>query len=135
MRYEPRHSHMIQPPSVDWQLPFEPKERLYSGDSGGRVTVREGTRKKPLDARIHLHRHSETFEWGRDNVGAAQLSLALLADALEDDPRAQQLQQDFKERVVVDLPERWTITRSRILAHVRMIEALRVHAGSGRQSG
>ena len=42
-------------------------------------------------------KHSPTgFEWGYVGSGPAQLSLALLADALGDDERAQDLYQQFK---------------------------------------
>lgn len=100
-------------------------ERFYSGGGEGQVTVREGTDRRPLDVRADLRNYSTIFDWGSDSLGAAQLSLALLADALGDDARATQLHQDFKSRVVVELPERWTITRSRILAHVKMLELRR----------
>jgi len=52
----------------------------------------------------------------------AQLALALLADALGDDERAQRFHQDFNRRAVSLFPDRWTITRSRILAYVNVIE-------------
>jgi Family of unknown function (DUF6166) len=107
---------------VAWRMPFALKERFYSSGLNGWVTVREATDRRPLDIRTDLHDYSTTVEWGRDSAGAAQLSLALLADALGSDVRAQLLHQNFKSRVVVDLPERWTITRSRIFAHARMIE-------------
>lgn len=89
-----------------------------------RVTVREDTNRRPLDGRTDLHDYFATFDWGSDDDGASQLSLALLADALDNDVRAQSLHQKFKSRVIVDLPERWTMTRSRILAHAKMIERL-----------
>jgi hypothetical protein len=107
---------------AEWALPFALKERFYSSGLNGQVTVREATDRRPLDVRTDLYNYSTTFEWGRDSAGAAQLSLALLADALGSDARPQVLHQNFKSRVVVDLPERWTMTRSRILAHARMLE-------------
>jgi Family of unknown function (DUF6166) len=113
---------MEQFSDVVWAIPYALKERFYSSGSNGQVTVREATEKRPLDHRIDLHDYHLTFEWGRDSAGAAQLALALLADALANDHRAQQFHQDFKTRVIIDLPERWTITRSRIFAHVRMLE-------------
>jgi hypothetical protein len=113
---------------VAWVMPFALKERFYSSGLNGQVTVREATDRRPLDIRTDLHNYSTTFEWGRDSAGAAQLSLALLADALGSDARAQLLHQNFKSRVIVDLPERWTITRSRIFAHARMIERRQLQA-------
>ena len=109
----------------DWAIPFALKERVYSSGADGQVTVRaEDAEKRPLDSRTDLQNYSETFEWGRDSAGAAQLSLALLADALDNDARARSIHQKFKSRVIVDMPERWTMTRSRILAHAKMLERL-----------
>ena len=107
---------------VEWAILFTLKERFYSSSVNGQVIVREGTNKRSLDSRTDLHDYATTFEWGNDSAGAAQLGLALLADALDNDARAQLLHQNFKSRVIVDLPERWTITRSRILAHAKMLE-------------
>ena len=109
---------------IIWTIPFAFKERIYSSGADGQVTVREDDKKRPLDSRTDLHNYSTTFEWGSDSAGAAQLSLALLADALNNDVRAHSIHQKFKSRVIVDLPERWTMTRSRILAHAKMLENL-----------
>jgi Family of unknown function (DUF6166) len=98
-------------------------EVFYSGEPTGRVTVRQGETKRALDPRLDLHRHSPSgFTWGEGDAGPAQLALALLADALQSDARALQLHHRFSRRVVSIFPERWTITRSRVLAHVHMIE-------------
>jgi hypothetical protein len=110
-------------PDITWARPFALKERVYSSGLN-QVTVREGADRWPLTDRTDLHNYSTTFDWGSDNEGAAQLSLALLADALDNDTRAQSLHQKFKSRVIVDLPGRWTMTRSRILAHAKVLERL-----------
>ena len=111
-------------PEVSWAIPYRLKERFYASGLNGQVTVREVIDDKWfLNGRNDLRNYSETFEWGRDSAGATQLSLALLADALDNDARAQLLHQSFKDRVIVGLPERWTITRSRIIAHAKMLEA------------
>jgi hypothetical protein len=100
-------------------------ETFYSGVRPGQVMAREGSTRRPLNPRFDLRKHSSTrFGWGKGEVGPAQLSLALLADALGNDARALQLHQRFNHRVVTMLPERWTITRSRILAYADMIEHL-----------
>jgi len=99
-------------------------ERFYSGEATGhQVTVREEGERLPLALRADLRRHSSAFAWRLSvDPGCAQLALALLADALGDDSRAMRLQEAFRRRVVEILPDRWTITRSRILAHVEMLE-------------
>jgi hypothetical protein len=115
---------MVDFPDTTWAVPFALKERVYSSGSNLQVVVREGTERRRLDCRTDLHNHSTTFDWGADNEGSTQLSLALLADALDSDIRAQSLHQRFKNRIVVALPERWTMTRSRILAHAKVLERL-----------
>jgi uncharacterized protein DUF6166 len=109
-------------PEMNWTIPYAFRERFYSSGLNGQVIVREDIDKRPLDSRTDLHDYAITFEWGNESAGATQLSLALLADAVGNDALAQSLHQKFKSRVIVDLPERWTITRSRILAHARMLE-------------
>ena len=54
----------------------------------------------PLDPRFDLRRHGDGFNFGHAGSGPAQLSLALLADALGDDERAIRNYQDFKRRHV-----------------------------------
>ena len=88
------------------------------------MTVREGAETWALDPRVDLRTHSAAgFAWddGKSN-GARQLALALLADALGDDARADRLHHDFCSRVVAIVPKRWTITRSRIVALAANIE-------------
>jgi hypothetical protein len=98
-------------------------EVFYSGEQAGQVTIRQGEAKRALDPRFDLRKHSPSgFTWGEGDAGPAQLALALLADALQSDARALQLHHRFNRRVVSIFPERWTITRSRVLAHVNMIE-------------
>ncbi len=48
--------------------------------------------------------------------------MALLKDALEDDKRAAELADFFNARVISILPERWTMTRERILSYTEMME-------------
>jgi hypothetical protein len=102
-------------------------ERFYCGELPDRVVVRDGGVKRPLDPRLDLRKCSlDGFAWGKDNDNAApayQLALALVADALRNDQRATQLHQRFSRRVVALLPQRWTITRSRVLAYIDSIEA------------
>jgi hypothetical protein len=58
----------------------------------------------PLDPRFDLRNHSpDGFNFGYSGSGPAQLSLALLADALGDDEKAQRHYQDFKYKVIARL--------------------------------
>ena len=98
-------------------------EVFYCGEDANRVSVREGDIRRPLVPRPDLHDHATIrFGWGRGEGDPAQLSVALLADALGDDSRALRLQQRFKSQVVSNLPKRWVMSRSRVLAYVRMME-------------
>lgn len=106
-------------------------ERFYSGKASGEVMVREGGSTRALQARLgssgEAHR---SFTWGRNETGATQLAFALLADALSDDAEARRWHQNFRHRVIANFPDRWTITRSRILAHVQMMK----YRGGGQTS-
>lgn len=97
-------------------------ERFYSGKGSGEVTVREGDLTRVLELRPRSSAEEPTpFTWGRNETGAAELAFALLADALCDDTEAMRLRQEFRNRVITNFPDRWTISRTRILAHVRMM--------------
>jgi hypothetical protein len=84
-----------------------------------------------LPPRYDLRNHSPTgYEWSYSGSGPAQLALALLADALGDDERAQQWYQAFKFRVVGRLPkDRWEMSQEDIRQTVAALEAER---GRGR---
>jgi len=66
----------------------------------------------PIGPSRKIWNHSEGFSWGYAGSGPAQLSLALLLDALKDRRRAVRLHQSFKFRVVAAWPkdEGWQIT-------------------------
>jgi hypothetical protein len=78
-----------------------------------------------LPLRCDLRNHSPTgFEWGYGGSGPAQLSLALLADALGDNEKAQDHYQAFKFQVVGRLPhERWELSEEDIRQTVAALEA------------
>src|SRR5215472_17163011 len=106
-------------------------ETYYCGwrDPGGTAYVRCGdgvTKGRRLRMRTDLDNHSPTgFEWGYGGSGPAQLALAILADALQDDKRAVRLHQQFKFKVIASLPRdaMWKLTRQQVLDHVAQIEA------------
>jgi len=93
-------------------------ERFYLGQRDGQVTVREGNggARRPLPPRSVLLKHRA------DGSEHAQIALTLLADALGDEARAIATHEYFSRRVVARFPERWAITRSRVLAYVEMLE-------------
>lgn len=97
----------------------------YRTPTGCTVMVHEeGREPRSLDLRIDLRSHSPTGpEWGYSGSGPAQLALALAADALGDDERAQDVYQQLKFRVVAKLPkDGWNLSQRTILATINAIE-------------
>ena len=95
--------------------------RSYQGTrttDGAHVTRQtdETAAAEELPLRLDLWDHSPTgFEWGYGGSGPAQLALALLADALDDEEKAIHLHQAFKWEVVGKLPHvSWTLTDAEI---------------------
>ena len=89
------------------------------------VTVCDGQKCQALPLRLDLFNHSPSgFSWGYGGSGPAQLALALLANALDDDDRAIRLHHTFKFKAVAAWPERerWWITAAQIAAVVSLIE-------------
>jgi hypothetical protein len=85
-------------------------KKLYygtrTGAGGAKVTVHAGTIGYLLPARTDLRNHSrDGFQWGYGGSGPAQLALALLCDALNDETEAQDLYQDFKWAVIAKIKE------------------------------
>src|ERR1700722_4343855 len=92
-------------------------ERLYSGRKDS-VIVRENGQWRPLAPRLDLDsENSGDFAWGEATPAGKRLALAMLADALGNDDRAVELAEIFNNRVVAILPERWTMTRARVVSH------------------
>jgi hypothetical protein len=89
-------------------------------DNGEPVRLPPVPSEGELPLRLDLANHSPTgFEWGYGGSGPAQLSLALLADALGDGDLALQLHQAFKWKVVTALDhEGWELTDEHIRAVV-----------------
>jgi hypothetical protein len=91
--------------------------RLYSGGKEG-VVVRENGKSRPLNPHVDPNRDRRSnFSWGSANPEGKLLAMALLKDALEDDNRASELADVFAGRVISILPERWTMTRKRIISY------------------
>jgi hypothetical protein len=84
--------------------------KVYSGSRtiDGIVVLVDG---KPLDCRYGLKRFTTTgLEWTYEGAGPTQLSLALLADHLDDDAKALDLCQNFMRAVVANLENDWELT-------------------------
>lgn len=84
--------------------------KVYSGSRtiDGIVVLVDG---KPLDCRYGLKRFTTTgHEWTYEGAGPTQLSLALLADHLDDDAKALDLCQNFMRAVVANLENDWELT-------------------------
>src|ERR1700722_6222177 len=111
-------------------------ERFYSGREEG-VSVREADMSRELDPRHDLAPVEHNFWWGREDAAGNRLAIALLADALDDDKVAIDLAEAFTARVVVMLPDRWTMSRTRVLSFVDIIlrESLVHQTASSRRGG
>jgi len=88
------------------------------------VSVHEpGEEPRPLDMRPDLRLHSSSFEWGYAGSGPAQLALALAADVLGDDERAEDVYQELKRKLVGRLPQDgWSLTEERLREIIARIE-------------
>ncbi len=63
------------------------------------------------------------MEWGYAGSGPAQLALALAADVLGDDDKAQYVYQKLKFKLAGGLPhEGWVLTEGRIRSAIEAIE-------------
>ena len=88
------------------------------GEGDWRVYVEDEERSKPLPLCLDQVNHSpDGFSWGYGGSGPAQLSLAILADAVGSDV-AVSLYQRFKREVVAAWPQRngWTYTSTQAQA-------------------
>jgi hypothetical protein len=99
--------------------------RATRTQSGTVVTVEREGESRPLDPRFDLRNHSPTgFEWGYGGSGPAQLALALAADVLGDDEKAQDVYQRLKFKLVGGLPEQdWQLSEDRIRSVIDSILA------------
>lgn len=86
---------------------------------------------RPLDPRLDLKSYSpDGFEWGYWGDGAAQLALALLADATGDDVLAVELHQRFKARAIGSLGGEWRLTEAMIVDWAEKCRPAPILAGS-----
>jgi hypothetical protein len=102
-------------------------ERNEDGSLSVFVRVDDGSGK--IDPRFDLRNHSPTgFECGYCGSGPAQLALAICANALGDDEKAQDVYQKFKVATIAGLPRDtdWELTETQVL---ETIATLTVEAG------
>ena len=101
--------------------------KVYHGrrtEHGCAVDVEEDGEVSLLNPRLDLRKHSPAgLEWGYSGSGAAQLALALAADVLGDDHKAEAIYQRLKFKIVGNLPhEGWILTERQIHAAIDAIE-------------
>ena len=101
--------------------------KIYHGrrtEHGCAVDVEEDDDIYCLNPRHDLRNHSPTgLEWGYSGSGSAQLALALAADVLQDDERAEEIYQRLKFRIIGGLPHQgWVLTEHQILTAIHAIE-------------
>ncbi len=108
--------------------------KLYQGwvtDEGRscRITVSDlsasGSEPKELDPRRDIYDHSPTgFAWGYEGSGPAQLALALCADVLGDDRRAQEVYQAVKRTFIdkLDQDRGWLMSGTVLKAIIELCE-------------
>lgn len=105
---------------------MKPLGTVYNGQRWGLGKVTVHVDGRPLKPRTDLRNHSpDGFEWGYGGSGPAQLSLAILADFLEDDAKALQLYQPFKWRTVAqwEMKIRWQLNGAEIADVVAVLES------------
>lgn len=102
-----------------------PERVVYHGVrtlNDGALVVRVGDGPaRVLSPRLDLAELSTAIEWGYPGQGPAQLAIALLADAIDDDA-ALRFGRAFYERVTSWLPAgSWTMAHAEVLAHARAL--------------
>jgi hypothetical protein len=102
--------------------------KIYAGARrdglvGVTVTDEQGTRL--LEPRLDLVNHSPNgFEWGYGGSGPAQLALAICADLLDDDERADRVHQDFKWRMIAPIrSDEWELTEWTVRCAIERTES------------
>lgn len=103
--------------------------KIYVGTKPGweGVLVCQHDTGRRLDPRLDLANHSPSgFAWGDEGPGCAQLALAILADALQEDTRALAIHQHLKSAVLAKLAgdNRFNLTFDTVALAVARIEDL-----------
>lgn len=132
---------METPPDSPYYRP-RARERIYRG----RYRVEDGTHEVTVDGwrpLVHIVRQSpEGFAWGYDGPSPQDLALALLADALGEQPEpgwndgrtlSDDLYRTFQQDVLSRIPlgKGWTLRRTHILRWVgERVPACRARNGA-----
>lgn len=90
-------------------------ERFYRGDKRAATGLAVWLRDDNEQTWRELGSHDDCNR-------RASAAWAVLCDALGDEVRAKAVYDAFQERVVAIWPERWTMTRTRVLAYVTELE-------------
>jgi|GEM_PF-4342866 len=94
---------------------------IYRGErrsDGIQVTVQRSAGAAEIPLR-HVRRHSDSFDWGRNNAGALDLARSLLIDAVEL-KAVELIYRPFAAEVVARLPETgWSLTGTAIREKAR----------------
>lgn len=103
----------------------KPKIKVYKGaklSTGHYAVVVDDL---PLNPRLDLHRHSDSFAWGDGSgAGLSQLALAIMADHLADDSAATSLHHAFRFYVIGGLKkDHWQITGDEIEKFLKMLRS------------
>lgn len=96
--------------------------KTYQGDRtiDGIVVTVDG---QPLDERRDIRSLCEDgFEWGFEGPASAQLALAILADHLDNAPRAVQLHDAFMREIVANFANEWQMTGADVADAVTALE-------------
>jgi hypothetical protein len=87
---------------------------------------RSWSKLSPLKS-LRLRSHSpDGFEWGYGGSGPAQTALALVLDYTRDRTAALALYQDFKFKIVANLPDDWEPSGDQISEAIEAIRADRM---------
>jgi len=96
-------------------------ERFYSGGRDGQVTVRDGigaASKRPLPpTRLFKTRRKGDQPGSATAQEARKLPLPLSRRPLGDEARAMAMHENFQPSRGRTFPERWTISRTRVLSY------------------
>ena len=105
--------------------------KTYQGitnESGCLVQIKDGNVTHELPLKLDVRKLTDDgFSWGEIDARSAQLSLALLCDALQDDEKALQSYQAYMFEIISKLPKNdsWELTELQIHAGFELASSRR----------